>query len=107
MALIHSPRQCGKTTLAQVVAGSKGYTYLNFDEEVLRSAVEADPAGFVADLPERAILDEVQRVPGLFRALSLVRSSLAGQPSAITSRCCSASFSSKRSRLGITIASAV
>lgn len=69
VVLIHGPRQCGKTTLAQVVGEPLGYTYLNFDEEVLRGAVEADPVGFVADLPERAILDEVQRVPGLFLAL--------------------------------------
>ena len=32
-------------------------------------AAEADPVGFVADLPERTILDEVQRAPGLFTAL--------------------------------------
>lgn len=29
----------------------------------------ADPVGFVADLPERVILDEVQRAPGIFTAL--------------------------------------
>ena len=34
-----------------------------------RAAAEADPVGFVADLPERLILDEVQRVPGLFTTL--------------------------------------
>jgi predicted AAA+ superfamily ATPase len=26
VVLIHGPRQCGKTTLAQVVGGSTGYT---------------------------------------------------------------------------------
>src|SRR5690606_34086281 len=29
----------------------------------------ADPVGYVADLPERAVLDEVQRVPELFTSL--------------------------------------
>ncbi len=29
-------------------------------------AAELDPVGFVGDLTERAILDEVQRVPALF-----------------------------------------
>lgn len=29
----------------------------------------SDPAGFIADLPERVILDEVQRAPGIFSAL--------------------------------------
>lgn len=33
------------------------------------AAARTDPAGFVADLPERATLDEVQRVPELFTAL--------------------------------------
>jgi uncharacterized protein len=69
VVLIHGPRQCGKTTLAQVVGKRTGHTYVNFDDEVVRGAAEADPAGFVADLPERASLDEVQRVPGLFAAL--------------------------------------
>jgi len=32
-------------------------------------AAQADPVGFVADLPERSILDEVQRVPALFPVL--------------------------------------
>lgn len=72
VVLIHGPRQCGKTTLAQVVGMPLGYTYFNFDEEVLRGAAEADPVGLVASLPERAILDEVQRVPGLFLALKTV-----------------------------------
>lgn|GEM_PF-1493110 len=72
VVLIHGPRQCGKTTLAQVIGEPRGYIYLNFDEDVLRGAAEADPVGFVADLPERAILDEVQRVPGLFLALKTV-----------------------------------
>ena len=43
-----------------------GYTYFSFDDAALLLAAESDPAGFVADLPARVILDEVQRVPGLF-----------------------------------------
>lgn len=69
VVLIHGPRQSGKTTLAQVVGERASYAYLSFDDDVARGAAEADPAGFVADLPERAILDEVQRVPALFSAL--------------------------------------
>ena len=67
--LVHGPRQCGKTTLAQTVGDSLGYGYISLDDDVARAAAEADPAGFVAGLPERAILDEVQRVPSLFTAL--------------------------------------
>jgi predicted AAA+ superfamily ATPase len=69
VVLIHGPRQCGKTTLARMVGERMGYAYVNFDDDVARGAAEADPAGFVADLPEHTILDEVQRVPALFAAL--------------------------------------
>ena len=69
VVLVHGPRQSGKTTLARVVAEPMGYSYFTFDDDVLRASVEADPAGFVADLPQRAILDEVQRVPSLFTAI--------------------------------------
>lgn len=67
--LIHGPRQCGKTTLAHVVGARRGYAYLSFDDDVARAAAQADPAGFVSDLPQRVILDEVQRVPTMFAAL--------------------------------------
>lgn len=69
VVLIHGPRQCGKTTLARTFGEAKKYGYFSFDDDVERAAAEADPVGFVGDLPERAILDEVQRVPGLFTTL--------------------------------------
>jgi predicted AAA+ superfamily ATPase len=70
--LIHGPRQCGKTTLAKMAAREHGYVYITFDDEnVLRSA-KSDPVGFCAELPRRAILDEVQRVPELFVSLKKI-----------------------------------
>ena len=84
VVLIHGPRQCGKTTFAQSVVvspdsvtGSSGvaetaYWYVSFDDDVARAGAQSDPMGFVADLPERVILDEVQRVPEIFSALKLV-----------------------------------
>lgn len=69
VVLIHGPRQCGKTTLARMAGDPLGYAYFSFDDDVALAAAEADPAGFVAGLPDRAILDEVQRAPGLFTAL--------------------------------------
>lgn len=69
VVLIHGPRQCGKTTLARMVGEPLGYAYFNFDDPVLSSAAESDPNGFIDDMPEKAILDEVQRVPGIFPAL--------------------------------------
>ncbi|MCY3876450.1 MAG: ATP-binding protein [Rhodobacteraceae bacterium] len=89
VVLIHGPRQCGKTTLAQVTCApnylawsgdrsvwghsreDRGYRYFSFDDPVTRNGARADPMGFVADLPERVILDEVQRVPELFDAIKL------------------------------------
>ena len=72
VVLVHGPRQCGKTTLAQMVGEPLGYDYLSFDEDTVRAAADADPAGFVDGLPQRVILDEVQRVPGLFTTLKHV-----------------------------------
>lgn len=69
VVLIHGPRQCGKTTLALEIAESRGYAYFSFDDAVALGAATADPVGFVADLPEHSILDEVQRVPALFMAI--------------------------------------
>ena len=67
--LIHGPRQSGKTTLVRIVGDPRGYSYINFDDDVARATAKADPAGFVAGLPERVILDEVQRVPSIFNSL--------------------------------------
>jgi hypothetical protein len=69
VVLIHGPRQCGKTTLAKVLGERAGYAFVDLDDTVAREAATADPTGFVSDLPDRVILDEVQRVPALFAAL--------------------------------------
>lgn len=61
--LIHGPRQSGKTTLTQRVGGERDYAYITFDDPNILVAASEDPVGFVDRLPERVILDEVQRVP--------------------------------------------
>ena len=58
---IFGPRQSGKTTLVQMTFPDKPYRSL--EEPDIRMAAETDPRGFLADLPEGAILDEIQRVP--------------------------------------------
>lgn len=69
--LIHGPRQCGKTTLARVVGERRGYRYVSFDDDAIRAAARSDPIGFIAGLPARSILDEVQRVPEIFTSLKM------------------------------------
>ena len=69
VVLVHGPRQCGKTTLTRMVGDPAGYTYVTFDDDVQLAAARSDPVGFVADLPDKVVLDEVQRVPALFLAL--------------------------------------
>lgn len=81
VVLIQGPRQCGKTTLARMLAGSAGYEYFSFDDAGTLQAATDDPTGFVAGLPERVIIDEVQKVPSLFSAikLSVDRNRVAGR----------------------------
>ena len=69
VVLVHGPRQCGKTTLTRMVGDPAGYTYVTFDDDVQLAAARSDPVGFVADLPDKVVLDEVERVPDLFLAL--------------------------------------
>jgi len=71
VVLIHGPRQCGKTTLARHLGARAGYAYKSFDDEVTLAAARSDPIGFVADLPAKCILDEVQRAPGIFSSLKM------------------------------------
>ncbi len=89
VVLIHGPRQCGKTTLAQITCApdtlswpgnslvreyslkNRDYTYFSFDDPVTRDGARTDPMGFVTALPKRVILDEVQRVPELFETIKI------------------------------------
>lgn len=71
VVLLHGPRQSGKTTLAKEIGAESGYAYLTFDDSATLAYAESDPTGFVADLPEKSILDEVQRAPRLFSELKL------------------------------------
>jgi len=72
IVLVHGPRQCGKTTFTRVFGEPNGYSYLSFDDEVVRGAARTDPTDFVSKLPRHVILDEVQRVPAIFLPLKLV-----------------------------------
>lgn len=62
------PRQCGKSTLARTFTDR---AYVTLDDDNFLHLAKSDPAGFVASLPPRVILDEVQRAPELLRSLKL------------------------------------
>ncbi len=64
---IVGPRQSGKTTLARALFPK--HTYLSLENLDIRRQAETDPRGFFEDHPGPLILDEVQRVPGLFSYL--------------------------------------
>ena len=51
------PRQSGKTTLARETFPDKPYFLLETPD--IRQAVEMDPKGFLSQLPDGAILDEI------------------------------------------------
>ena len=67
VVLVSGPRQSGKTTLGRKLANG-GMTYLTLDNATVLDAARSDPVGFVRGL-DRAIIDEVQRAPGLMLAL--------------------------------------
>ena len=61
------PRQSGKTTLARQLVPDRAFVSL--DEHNYYQTAMADPAGFIAGLPDEVTLDEVQRVPELLPAI--------------------------------------
>ena len=64
---IIGPRQSGKTTLSKRMFGNKPYVSLENPE--IQAKAEVDTLSFLKQFPNGAILDEVQRVPAIFRHL--------------------------------------
>ena len=63
---INGARQSGKSTLAQIVAASRGpVRSLTLDDPVALRAATEDPVGFI-EHDGLLVIDEVQRAPGLF-----------------------------------------
>lgn len=65
--VLTGPRQSGKTTIVKALFPDKDYISLENPQK--RTFAFDDPQGFLADLPNGAILDEVQRAPELFSYL--------------------------------------
>jgi len=60
---ITGPRQSGKTTLCRKVFAHKPYA--NLESPDVRQFAVDDPRGFLAQYPDGAVLDEIQRAPDL------------------------------------------
>jgi predicted AAA+ superfamily ATPase len=66
---VTGPRQSGKSTLLRMALPD--FPYVSFDDPEEVRAAEVDPRGYLSRFPDRVILDEVQRAPGLFSYLKL------------------------------------
>ncbi|HEY5407780.1 MAG TPA: ATP-binding protein [Ginsengibacter sp.] len=64
---IIGPRQSGKTTLSKLLFNAK--PYVSLENPATQAKAMEDIASFLKQFPNGAILDEVQRVPDIFRYL--------------------------------------
>lgn len=70
MVVLQGARQVGKSTLAATIAGERpGATLITLDDEPVRRAAQADPAGFIDAFDGLTVIDEVQRAPELLLAI--------------------------------------
>lgn len=60
---VTGPRQSGKTTLCRMAFADKPYA--NLEQPDVREFARTDPRGFLAQFPDGAVIDEIQRVPDL------------------------------------------
>ena len=67
---VTGPRQSGKTTLCR--AAFPGLQYVNLEAPDQRDFAVSDPRGFLAQLGDGAIIDEVQYVPALLSYLQVL-----------------------------------
>lgn len=67
---IEGPRQCGKTTLARMIAGANA-TYFDLESNVDRRKLET-PEQTLAPLEGLVVIDEAQRMPEIFPPLRVL-----------------------------------
>lgn len=73
VVVVLGARQVGKSTLLEQVASAEGVgrEVLTLDNQAVRAAATADPAGFIATLDTPVAIDEIQRVPELMTEIKL------------------------------------
>lgn len=67
--MLTGPRQVGKTTLALEIAGGRPASYLDLESERDRARLAEPELYFDDHAEELLVLDEIQRLPGLFEVL--------------------------------------
>lgn len=60
VVLLHGARQCGKSTLARMIADSRGGSYVSLDDEAERQIALADPITFLLNRRYPLVIDEIQ-----------------------------------------------
>ena len=71
IAALLGPRQCGKTTLARLIAESEPCTYFDLENPVDVRRLSA-PMRALEELSGLVVIDEVQRQPPLFELLRVL-----------------------------------
>ena len=71
VAALLGPRQCGKTTLARVMAGREPCIYFDLENPVDLRRLSA-PLRILEDLSGLVVIDEIQRRPDLFELLRVM-----------------------------------
>lgn len=66
---ITGPRQSGKTTLARSVFSD--LAYFNLEDLGTREFALEDPIGFLANVPDGSVIDEIQRAPRLMSQIQV------------------------------------
>ncbi len=69
VTIITGPRQSGKTTLARACFPDK--KYVNLEDPAQRRVASYDLNGFIENLKEGAVIDEIQRVPELISSIQV------------------------------------
>ncbi len=76
VVLINGARQVGKSTLAKELIAkvyppsvSESGRYYTLDDSTVLAAAASSPLSFLEDLPDHAVIDEIQRAPELFLAI--------------------------------------
>jgi uncharacterized protein len=69
VVVIVGPRQSGKSTLAEQLAGGQNAELVSLDDAAPRAAANADPTGFIEERKLPLFIDEFQKAPALLDAI--------------------------------------